>query len=96
MSEFPAYLYQHYLEAQCSKCRKRLTYWCGEYPNGTLTDLYPISAEKRKAWKTRLKPGKPKPKIQMNSDYSQLIKGPIEKQIEYLQKLDRAYKITAV
>lgn len=87
-SNKPAYLYQRVYEAKCKgKCQKKLMYWCGEYPNGALTDLYQIPREQFPEWKKRITLGKPKPRIQMTSDYTLMIKGPIEKQIEYQRKL---------
>lgn len=96
-SAIPAYLYQHVYEARCKgDCKKKLMYWCGEYPNGTLTDLYPIPTEQFKEWKKRITLEKPRPRIQMTSDYTLRIKGPIEKQIEYQRKLRRAKRIKPV
>lgn len=87
-SALPAYLYQHVYVATCKGgCKKRLMYWCGEFPNGTLTDLCPVPAEQHSAWKRRFKKDKPKPKIQMTSAYTNRIRGPIEKQAQYLRKI---------
>lgn len=87
-SALPAYQYQHVYVARCKGiCKKKLMYWCGEYPNTSLTDLYPVPAEHYAAWRRRFTLDKPKPKIQMTSDYTNRIRGPIEKQAQYQRKL---------
>lgn len=97
-SAYPAYIYQRvYVVAQCKgQCKKRLWYWCGEYPNGTLTDPYEIPPEKRAEWKRRFTIDKPRPKIQMTSEYTNRIKGPIDKQIQYQRRIRWAQSLKPI
>jgi len=93
LSSIPAYKYQCLFVATCSgKCGKRIRYWCGEFADGTQTDLTPVTAEEYKAkWARRIKTEKPRPKIQMTSEYSQRIKsGNIDVQVRYQNRIKRA------
>jgi len=98
LSSLPAYKYQVLYEATCKgKCRKRLRYWVGEFADGRQTDLIPVSAEEFKTkWKRRIKTEKPIPKIQITSDYTQRIRGDIEKQLEYLKKIEWAQSLSTL
>jgi|GEM_PF-5261740 len=94
-SEPPAYKFQHLYVFKCKgKCRRVIRYWCGEFSDGSLTELIPVSPEEfRKHWKKRLKKEKPRPKAQITSEYSQRIKsGNIDAQVRYQNRIKRALK----
>lgn len=88
LSDKPAYRYQRVLVGVCNgQCKKKIMLWCGEYPDGAKTDLYPVPPEKQAAWRKRFTLDKPRPKIQMTGEYTNRIRGPIEKQAAYQRKL---------